>query len=89
MCAGAAGGSLVRMNTTENSTPRELDARSCDGLDIRLLWNPGDDSVQVAVADARTGELFTIPVASQHALEAFHHPFAYAAPARDAMPVGG
>jgi hypothetical protein len=77
------------MHTTENIAPRELDARSCDGLDIRLLWNPGDDSLQVAVADARNDELFVIPVAAQQALEAFHHPFAYAAPVRDAMPVGG
>jgi hypothetical protein len=78
------------MHTTENSISRELDARSCDGLDVRLLWNHGDGSLSVTVADARTDELFTIPVAGHDALEAFHHPFAYAAtPARAAMPVGG
>jgi hypothetical protein len=77
------------MNTTENITPRELAARSCDGLDVRLLWNPGDGSLQVTVTDARTDELVVIPIVPEHAFEAFHHPFAYAAPARDAMPVGG
>lgn len=75
-------------NSLNNS--RELDARRGDGLDIRLLWNPADDTVTVTVADVRTDELFIIPVASHEALEAFLHPFAYAgAPACDAVPVGG
>ena len=75
-------------NSLNNS--RELDARRGDGLDIRLLWNPADDTVTVTVADVRTEELFIIPVASHEALEAFQHPFAYAGPsAQDAIPVGG
>ena len=57
--------------------PRELDARRGDGLDIRLLWTPADDSLVVTVADARTEELFVIPVAPHDAREAFQHPFAY------------
>jgi hypothetical protein len=78
------------MNTTVNTTARELDARSCDGLEIRLLWHPGDGSLQVTVADARSGELLVIPVTPRHALEAFHHPFAYTpAAAPDAIAVGG
>jgi hypothetical protein len=76
--------------TNSPNTTRELDARRGDGLDIRLLWNPADGSVAVTVADMRTGELFVIPVASQHALVAFRHPFGYAgAPAHHAVPVGG
>jgi hypothetical protein len=63
-------------NSLNNS--RELDARRGDGLDIRLLWSPADDTVTVTVADARTEELFIIPVVSHEALDAFQHPFAYA-----------
>jgi hypothetical protein len=68
------------MTSDAHINHRELDSRSGDGLDIRLLWNPGDDSVTVTVADVRTEELFVIPVAApQDATAAFHHPFAYAA----------
>lgn len=72
------------------NTSRELDARRGDGLDIRLLWNPADDSVTVTVADMRTAELFIIPVASHQALQAFQHPFRYAGdPVPDEVLVGG
>jgi hypothetical protein len=76
--------------TNSLNISRELDARQGDGLDIRLLWTPADDTVLVTVADARTEELFIIPVAPHEALEAFQHPFAYAgAPVAHAVPVGG
>jgi len=76
--------------TNSLHTSRELDARRSDGLDIRLLWNPADDTVTITVADADTEELFIIPVARHEARDAFEHPFAYAgAPVRDAVAVGG
>ena len=52
--------------------------RRGDGLDIRLLWNPADDTVTVTVADVRTEELFIVPVAAHEALDGFQHPFRYA-----------
>jgi hypothetical protein len=64
--------------TNSPRIPRELDARSNDGLDIRLLWNPADDALTVTVADARSEELFIIPVASHEATAAFRHPFTFA-----------
>ena len=69
--------------------PRELDSRSGDGLDIRLLWAP-DDSLTVTVADARSEEFFVIAVAAADAREAFNHPFAFAAVVsqRNPLPVG-
>ena len=78
------------MNTIAPTLPRELDARSGDGLDIRLLWDPADDSLTVTVADARTEEFLVIPVASVDARAAFNHPFAFAAvaPQRNPLPVG-
>jgi hypothetical protein len=76
--------------TNSPDTLRELDARRADGLDIRLLWDPADDTVTVTVADTRTEELFIIPVDSHEALHAFEHPFVYAsAPSRDAVAAGG
>jgi hypothetical protein len=67
------------MTTHPAAALRELDHRVSDGIDVRLLWSQNDDRVLVAVADARTGESFTIEVgADQRALDVFHHPFAYA-----------
>ena len=58
---------------------RELDHRHGDGIDVRLLWSPTDDRVQVAVFDAKSGERFAIGVEPHEALTAFHHPYSYAA----------
>lgn len=66
------------MTTATHPMPRELDSRSGDGLDIRLLWTPTTDALSVTVADARSEEFFVIPITRGDALEAFHHPFAYA-----------
>ena len=60
---------------------RELDRRTGDGIDVRLLWCQNDDQVTVAVTDTKTGEAFEVPVREgERALEVFHHPYAYAAP---------
>ena len=59
---------------------RELDHRSNDRIDVRLLWRERDDRVIVTVADGKTGERFTVDVPEgESALDVFHHPFAYAA----------
>lgn len=58
---------------------RELAAREADGLHVQLLWNPVADDVSVAVEDLRAGERFHLAVARERALDAFYHPFAYAA----------
>jgi len=48
-----------------------------DGIAVTLLWEPGSDSVLVAVADERTSDRFQIRVNAADALDAFHHPYAY------------
>jgi hypothetical protein len=59
---------------------RELDHRTSDGIEVRLLWRQRDNRLIVAVADGKTGERFTVDVREgQNALEVFHHPFAHAA----------
>jgi hypothetical protein len=57
---------------------RELDCRTSDGINVRLLWNSVADRVLVAVHDTRNDEAFEIQVAAADALLAFHHPYAYA-----------
>jgi hypothetical protein len=57
---------------------RELDARAANGIQVHLLWH-GADIVSVAVFDAAHGDAFEFVVEPSEALDAFHHPFAYAA----------
>jgi hypothetical protein len=58
---------------------KELDARTNDGVEVRLLWHPTSNCVAVEVVDSRTCEQFALAVHAADALDAFHHPFAYAA----------
>ena len=57
---------------------RELDHRSADGIDVRLLWDPRTNHVSIAVTDERSGSVLAFPVESAEALTAFNHPYAYA-----------
>jgi hypothetical protein len=70
---------LAMDTTTSHTEPRELAARRSDGISVVLMWHPREDQVTVSVADSTTGEIFELPVARERALDAFHHPFAYAA----------
>jgi len=58
---------------------RELAARSSDGVHVLLLWHPRDNTLSVSVADERVGDRFRLAVAPDRTLDAFYHPFAYAA----------
>jgi hypothetical protein len=72
------------------SDAREFDARSENGIDVRLLWQASTDRVSVHVADARTGVTFVVAADGANAPDAFHHPFAYASAAarRSALVLG-
>jgi hypothetical protein len=63
--------------TTDNT--RELAARESDGIHVLLLWHPRENALTVEVEDARIGAGFELAVESERALDAFYHPFAYAA----------
>ena len=65
--------------TRETPETRELAVRESDGIHVLLLWHPNEDALTVTVEDARIGDRFQLPVAPDRALEAFYHPFAYAA----------
>jgi len=69
---------------TEGNQPgagqvKELAFRENDGLEITLLWYANDDRLAVSVYDIRSGELLDVPAPRERALDAFYHPFAYAA----------
>ena len=61
------------------SQTRELAARDCDGIHVVLLWHPRENALTLSVEDARVGDRFHLAVARDRALDAFYHPFAYAA----------
>lgn len=61
------------------SRTKELAQRLSGGDEILLLWNPLDGHVEVSVRDVATGVGFNLEVARDSALDAFHHPYAYAA----------
>jgi hypothetical protein len=69
-----ARGSIL--NTTPDT--RELDHRTGDGIEVRLLWNEATNQVSVAVEDRRSGEVLHFAVDGAEARDAFHHPYAYA-----------
>jgi hypothetical protein len=61
------------------SPTRELAIRESDGILVALLWHPVENVLTLAVEDARVGRNFELAVAPDSALDAFYHPFAYAA----------
>jgi hypothetical protein len=68
----------MNANTDRNQS-RELASRESAGLAVVLVWHPGEDALTVSVADSRTGDRFELAVDGGCALDAFYHPFAYAA----------
>jgi hypothetical protein len=63
--------------TYENSR-RELAHRASNGIDVTLYWGPSHDDVVVEVTDHSSQQAFEVSVARDRALDAFHHPYAYA-----------
>jgi len=56
---------------------RELAARAANGTQVRLLWRQGTKLVWVEVREP-DDRMLAIPVPPERALEAFHHPYAFA-----------
>jgi hypothetical protein len=63
----------------EAPMPRELDFRSNDGVEVALLWHEATNRLTVSVHDLKADDVFEFEVESDYALEAFKHPYAYAA----------
>ena len=58
---------------------RELAQRQSGTVEVLLLWHPESDRVELSVRDLATGAGFQIEVAPGNAIDAFYHPYAYAA----------
>lgn len=57
---------------------RELDHRHTNGIDVTLSWCPAGGALFVTVLD-EAGDSFELRVGADEALDAFNHPYAYAA----------
>ena len=58
---------------------RELAERSSNGMRVRLLWRQGTRQLWVEVREP-DDRVLAIPVQPERALDAFHHPYAFAGP---------
>jgi hypothetical protein len=65
--------------TVRTSMARELALHESEDVRVVLLLHPCEDALTVSVEDARADHRFDLAVERERALEAFHHPFAYAA----------
>jgi hypothetical protein len=58
---------------------RELAQRQSGSDEVLLLWHPDSERVELAVRDVETGLGFQLDVPPGSAVDAFYHPYAYAA----------
>ena len=70
------------MTTSADTERRELAHRTGNGIEVTLLWTKSTSKVTIAVTDAHSGEEFEFAVDGSRALDAFNHPYAYAATVR-------
>ena len=63
---------------------RELAQRLSGTDEVLLLWYPENERVELAVRDMATGVGFHFDVAPGRAIDAFYHPYVYAAGREDA-----
>ena len=81
-CSGKREGAI----TSGRSRRRELAERSSGGTQVRLLWRQGTRQLWVEVRDPEE-QMLAITVEPEQALDAFHHPYAYARPHNLRAPV--
>ncbi len=67
------------MAATRITERRELAQRAGDGIEVTLYWNKPTDRVTIVVFDVRSEEVLEFEIDGKAALEAFNHPYAYAA----------
>lgn len=67
-------------DTTTSEWPRrELAQRAAEGIEVTLYWNESENSIALEVLDSGTDSVLEFAVARDRALDAFYHPYAYAA----------
>ena len=70
------------MGTSAATERRELAHRTGNGIEVTLLWTKSTNTITVAAADTHSGEELEFEVDGCRALDAFNHPYAYAATVR-------
>ena len=70
------------MSTSAAIERRELAHRTGNGIEVTLLWTKSTNTVTIAVLDAHSAEELEFEVDGSRALDAFNHPYAYAATGR-------
>jgi hypothetical protein len=72
------------MTKAAHTRRTELARRTSNGVEVSLYWSKSSNGVTVEVVDTHMRERFELHVDPSRALDAFHHPYAYAA-AEDAV----
>ena len=67
------------MTPTALTARRELAHRTSDGIEVTLFWSKLSSQVTIALLDSRSAEALEFEVDGSAALDAFNHPYAYAA----------
>ena len=70
------------MTATVFTERHELAHRTSNGIDVTLFWTRATNRVTIAVLDSHSDESLEFDVNGRDALDAFHHPYAYAATLR-------
>lgn len=70
------------MTATAPTDRRELAHRTGDGIEVTLFWSKPSNRVTIAVLDTRSDEGLEFEVDGGDALDAFNHPYVYAATQR-------
>jgi hypothetical protein len=70
------------MTATTVTNRRELAHRTNDGIEVTLFWNSPSNQVTIVVHDTRSDEALEFEIDGSDALDAFNHPYAYAATRR-------
>jgi hypothetical protein len=67
------------MIATAPTDTRELARRTNDGFEVSMFWSESSNQITITVLDTRTDEALEFEVDGNDALDAFRHPYAYAA----------
>jgi hypothetical protein len=77
--ARISGQGKAREELAVLTTVAELDYRESGVFAVSLLWHRDLEAVSLTIRDRRSCRSLELPVAHDRALQAFKHPFAYAA----------
>ena len=72
-------GAWPAMGECISAPTRELAQRLSGTIEVLLLWQRETERVELSVRDLSTGGGFHLEVAPATAIDAFYHPYAYAA----------